>query len=149
MFLQLLFRRLQPALMPLAAALLLPLMAPAQQPKSVWAVDFVRTKPGQAAKYLASVRDNWAAARYYAQRAGYITSYRAYTTQADSSADFDVVLMTEYADSAVYRQAEANFDKIFQQYFPVRTSTRDLRDIRFSKNLRELPLERKRLPARK
>ena len=136
------------ALLVILVSLLMPAASWAQQTKSVWAVDFVRTKTGQTAKYLESVRANWAAARYYAQRAGYISSYRAYTTKADSSADFDVVLMTEYADSAAYRQSEANFDKIFKQYFPVRAGTRDLRDIRFSKNLRELTFERKNLPAK-
>lgn len=136
-------------LIALLAAALRPRVAAAQAVRSVWAVDFVRTKPGQSAAYLASVRDNWAAARYYAQRAGYIVSYKAYTTRPDSSADFDVVLMTEFADSTAFRKAEENFAKIFKQYFPTPSSTRDLRDIRFHKEMQEIPFERQKAPSRK
>jgi|GEM_PF-6924068 hypothetical protein len=115
----------------------------AQPSKSVWAVDFVRTRPGQSARYLVSVHQNWARARNYAQRAGYILSYKAYLTRADSAGDFDVLLLTEYADSASYARREENFDKIFKQYLPVRPNARDTRDIRFDKLLREVPFDRR------
>ncbi len=49
---------------------------------------------------------------------GYIKSYRIYNTTADSTADFDLILVTEYADSTQLKLSEARFNDIIKQERP-------------------------------
>ena len=79
----------------------------------VWALDLVRTLPGAQADYVRSIEANWASARAIARQRGAVLSYRAFVAAPDSARGWDVLLMTEYADSA----AHANREEIFQEIF--------------------------------
>lgn len=86
---------------------------PSTAPPTLWAVDLVRTLPGAQEDYLASIRTNWAAARRVAHARGAVRSYRALVAPPDSARGWDVMLMTEYADSAAFRDREETFRAIF------------------------------------
>lgn len=116
--------------------------------KSVWVIDFVKTKPGQLTNALTYYQQNWAKARQYALKEGYVASYNLLVTPADSVAGFNLMLLTEYPDSTAYKQSEAHFQQIFKTHFtkgfaPVNgLSSKDMREIRFSKNFQNYPLTR-------
>ena len=90
---------------------------------SVWTVDLVHTLPGQQTEYLRNIEANWAGARRIARARGAILSYRAFVAPPDSSRGWDVLLMTEYADSAAWSQREATFEAIFASPEYVRVPT--------------------------
>lgn len=105
--------------------------------QSVWATDFVKTKDGQHENYLRSLRANWEKARVKAIELGYAKAYRVLTLPGNR--DWDVVLMTEYADRASYEKAEEHFAEVFN-LIPANGPTlidgktpRQLADIQFSK----------------
>jgi hypothetical protein len=80
---------------------------------SVWSIDLVRTLPGGQADYVRSIGTNWASARKLGVDRGALRSYQAFVAAPDSSRGWDVLLMTEYADSATFAQREAIFEEIF------------------------------------
>lgn len=80
---------------------------------SVWTLDLVRTLPGQQAEYLRNIENNWASARNLAREQGAVLSYRALATTPDSARGWDVLLMTEYADSTAWADRETIFQAIF------------------------------------
>lgn len=82
-------------------------------PTTVWSVDLVRTLPGAQRDYLASIEANWAQARHLAREQGAVVSYRALAAEPDTSRGWDVLLMTEYADSAAWADRETIFQAIF------------------------------------
>ncbi|GAB5520074.1 MAG: hypothetical protein RhofKO_23250 [Rhodothermales bacterium] len=85
--------------------------APAEP--SVYAVDLVRTFPGAQGAYLRSIEANWANARRLVQAQGEVLSYQAFVLRTDSSAAWDVMLMTEYRDSSAFANREATFQAVF------------------------------------
>jgi hypothetical protein len=93
---------------------------------SVWTMDLVRTLPGQQAEYLRSIEANWASSRRIASQRGAVLSYRAFVAMPDSVQEWDVVLMTEYADSTAWANREAIFDSIFASPGYVRVVLRTL-----------------------
>jgi hypothetical protein len=96
---------------------------PSQPSNSVWAIDLIRTLPGQQAEYLRSIQANWGGARNLARERGAVLSYRALASSPDSSGDWDVLLMTEYADSVAWAQREVIFQAIFAAPDYVRVPT--------------------------
>ncbi len=90
---------------------------------SVWTVDLVRTLPGQQAEYLRNIEANWAGARRIARERRVVLSYRALVARPDSLRGWDVLLMTEYADSAAWSQREASFESIFASPEYIRVPT--------------------------
>ena len=91
--------------------------------QSVWTLDLIRTLPGQQAEYLRNIEANWAGARRIANTRGDVLSYRAFVAEPDSTRAWDVLLMTEYADSASYADKEAIFESIFASPEFVRVPT--------------------------
>ncbi|MEP0547148.1 MAG: hypothetical protein ABJF88_09455 [Rhodothermales bacterium] len=82
-------------------------------PEPVWSVDLIRTLPGAQADYVQSIETNWANARRLARTRGAVLSYRAFVASPDSVRGWDVLLMTEYADSTAWADREATFAAIF------------------------------------
>lgn len=80
---------------------------------SVWAVDLVRTLPGRQTEYLRSIEANWAGARDIARERGVVLSYRALAAVPDEERGWDVLLMTEYADTESWERREEAFQEIF------------------------------------
>lgn len=99
-------------------------------PDAVWSADFVTVKPGMFGDYLRFLEANWARARRTALAQGHIRSYRVLTAP-DTAAGWQVILLTEYADSAAYARREAAFRPILdaQGRTPIGgRSTRELTD---------------------
>jgi hypothetical protein len=90
---------------------------------SVWTVDLVRTLPGQQSAYVSSIEANWNSARSIAINRGAVLSYRALMASPDMSRGWDVMLMTEYADSTAWEDRERIFEEIFSSSEFVRTPT--------------------------
>lgn len=76
-------------------------------------MDLVRTFPGAQADYLRNVEANWASARELASTGGDVISFVALATSPDSGRGWDIVLLTEYADSTAYENREEIFAEIF------------------------------------
>lgn len=90
----------------------------AQQSPSVVVMDFVRVKEGRSAEALFFYQNNWKLYRDEALRQGFITGYRIVETKTDSLAGFNLVLITEYADSLQQTNSEKNFEGILKQLRP-------------------------------
>ena len=86
-------------------------LRPAQ---TVWSVDLIRTMPGAQAEFLRTIEMNWGTARTIARQQGAVRSYHALAATPDSARGWDVLLITEYADSASFNAREAIFREIFR-----------------------------------
>lgn len=80
---------------------------------SVWSVSYARTHPGEQAAYLDFLALNWAEARRHATREGIVRSYRVLVRPDADEAEWDVMMITEYADSTAYADREAYFSAMF------------------------------------
>jgi hypothetical protein len=80
---------------------------------SVWSVGYARTHPGEQADYLAFLERNWVEARRRALREGVVRSYRVLVRPDVEAAEWDVMMITEYADSTAYADREAYFTSMF------------------------------------
>jgi hypothetical protein len=97
------------------AAMLLPALSLAQSAPvrpfhdgPVWAITFVKAKPGVGLKYMEYLATDWKTEQEAVKKAGLILNYMVIETEAHSPTDFDLMLMTEYKDLATM---EANQDK--------------------------------------
>ena len=81
---------------------------------SVWSVDLVTVVPGERERYRRFLEANWARARATARARGEIRSYHAVFTPDTSGtgAGTQVLLLTEYPDSAAYKRREEIFQPI-------------------------------------
>ena len=86
--------------------------------ESVWVVDYVKIKDGKKAEALFYYEQNWKRYREEALRRGYIKSYNILLAQPDSLQNFDIMLMTEYADSTQLSKVEENFQPIIRELNP-------------------------------
>jgi len=97
------------------AVMLLPNLSQAQaapnrpfHPGSVWAIDFIKAKPGVGLKYMEFLATEWKTEHEALKKAGLILNYMVIETEPHGPQDFDLMLMTEYKDLATM---EANEDK--------------------------------------
>jgi hypothetical protein len=81
-------------------------------------MDFVKVKDGRYKEALYFYENNWKVYRDIALKKGYIKSYRLVSTQPDSLVSFDLILFTEYADSAHFNASEARFQQIIKDVRP-------------------------------
>lgn len=116
---------------------------PSTVPGTVWLVDFVKTREGQLENYLRFNQSFWKPARDEAVRQGAIVSYQMLVLPGN--AEWDVILMTEFPDSASYEAREAAFQPILARLRadgPARyqgPGAREMADIRFTRVLRAPP----------
>jgi hypothetical protein len=90
----------------------------AQNNPTVFAIDFVKILDNKQKETFYYYENNWNASREIAFAKGYIKSYQLISTNADSAADFDLMLVTEYADSTQYKMREERFSKIIKELNP-------------------------------
>lgn len=88
----------------------------AQNNSSVYILDFVKIKDDKIQETLYFYENNWKEFRDIALQKGYIKSYQLLKMQANNQADFDLILMTEYADSTQYQLAEERFQEIIREH---------------------------------
>jgi ketosteroid isomerase-like protein len=91
--------------------------APAQG-KGIWIMDFFKIKPGRRAEALFFFEQNWMIFREEALRLRHISDYRLLEMSGESEAPFNLILMTEYPDSASFHASEANFAPILRALRP-------------------------------
>jgi Putative lumazine-binding len=84
------------------------------QSSSVWTVDEVKTDVGQQANYLQFVEQNWAKSRQKLREKGLIKSYRVLTVKPETSQQWDVMLLTEYANREAFEKREEIFAEVFK-----------------------------------
>ncbi|HEX8194950.1 MAG TPA: nuclear transport factor 2 family protein [Pyrinomonadaceae bacterium] len=114
------------------------------QSASVWAVDFVKTKGGRQADYLQFIEQNWAQARAFMKEKGIVSNYQVLSLSQNQAAEWDVLLMTEYKDSAAYEKRETVFNE-FAEYRKTSRSAqkgdkinpREISEIKFNRTFAE------------
>jgi len=90
----------------------------AQQNSSVSVMDFVKVKDGKKAEAIFYYENNWKLYRDIAIKKKVITSYQLVEAVTDSLNNFDLILITTYADSAQYLKSEENFRDIIKSVRP-------------------------------
>ena len=104
-------------------------------------MDFVKIKNDHRREALYFYEHNWKTYRDIALQKGYIKSYQFLTTTPDSVAGFDILLITEYADSLQLKNSEQRFQEIIKIISPEGPhllndlKPTDFRQILFSKKL--------------
>ena len=81
----------------------------------VWTIDFIKTKAGQRDNYLKYIRENWAEYRRMLRDTGKIASYQVFSLPpGETTAQWDILLVTEYPNKEIYDQREALFTEVFK-----------------------------------
>lgn len=78
---------------------------------SVWQMQCIHVKAGMEDRYARYLAGDWKKEQEAMQKAGYVVSYKAISTEAHNPTDCNVILMTEYKDLTTM---EANADKAEQ-----------------------------------
>ncbi|MEQ9308542.1 MAG: hypothetical protein RLN90_03750 [Balneolaceae bacterium] len=100
---------MKPVLPFLLTLLLTPLFA-----QEVTIHDFVKTVDNNREELIYYYENNWKVFREIALERGFIESYELMITEADSLADFDVILITKYEDEEAYDKGEERFQTIIR-----------------------------------
>lgn len=82
--------------------------------KTISTIDFVKIKDNRQPEAIFFYKNNWKIFRDIAIKEGYIKSYNILTTIADSKANFDLILITEFADSSQLKLSEERFAQIIK-----------------------------------
>jgi hypothetical protein len=89
-----------------------------QSETTITMIDFVKIKNNKRQEALFYYENNWKVFRDVALEKGYIKSYKLLTTSADTTANFDLILITEYADSSQFKLSEERFQQIIKETRP-------------------------------
>lgn len=81
-------------------------------------MDFVKIKNGKQKEALYFYENNWKVYRDIALKDNFIKSYKVLLTDADSAANFNLILITVYADSLQFKLSEERFQKIIKDARP-------------------------------
>lgn len=81
-------------------------------------IDFVKIKNNKRPEALYYYENNWKVYRDIALKNDYIKSYKILSTSADSTANFDLILITEYSDSSQFKLNEERFQQIIKSIRP-------------------------------
>jgi hypothetical protein len=118
---------------------------------SVWSIGFIRMKPGMETAYLNYIATDWKRNQEALKKDGQIISYKVLTTEAHSTGDFNIMLMTEYKDLATMEANTDKADNLAQQVVgndeKQRQGYRDrleIREVLQNRLAREIVLEPKR-----
>ena len=82
---------------------------------TVWSIGFIRMKPGFETAYLNYVAGDWKREQDALRKDGQIISYKILQSEAHGSADFNLMLMTEYKDLATYEKNLEKADALLQK----------------------------------
>ena len=100
-----------------------PPAAPSIADKPVWALEFVKVKPGTFGPTMVYLDDNWIRVRAEAKRQGAVLTYNRVAderrvlipAEESSNDDWDILLMTEYQNQAAYDGREKLFASILKR----------------------------------
>ncbi len=82
------------------------------------AIDFVRIKNDRQKEAIFFYENNWKVYRDIAIQKNFIKSYRILYAKADTTTNFDLVLLTEYTDSVQFKLSEDRFQSIIKETRP-------------------------------
>ena len=82
---------------------------------SVWSISFIRMKPGMDTAYLNYVASQWKAEQEAQKKAGNILSYKVLAVEGHTTAEWNLMLMTESKDLATLEASEDKADAVAQQ----------------------------------
>lgn len=82
---------------------------------SVWDVTYVKTTPGHFDDYLEDLAQGWKKVNDAAMEKGLIKSYKIISAPAANGEDWDLILLTEYPNWAVFDGADEKFDPIVEE----------------------------------
>ncbi len=103
---------------------------------SVWSIGFITMKPGMETAYLNYIAGDWKREQEALKKDGQILSYKVITTEAHSSNDWNIMLMTEYKDMATMEANEAKADNLLQTV--IGTDEKQMQGYRDRLNIREV-----------
>ena len=83
--------------------------------QTVSIMDFIKIKDNKTKEALFFYENNWKVYREEAIKRNFIVSYKIVKTSADSIANFDLILITEYADASQYALSETHFQEIIKE----------------------------------
>ncbi len=83
---------------------------------NIFVIDFVKVKNEKYKEALFFYENNWKYFRDIAARKNYISSYSLLTTKPDSTANFDIMLITGYEDSTQFNLGEERFQQIIKEF---------------------------------
>jgi hypothetical protein len=92
-----------------------PPSAPSVADKPVWALEFLKVKPGTFGPTMVYLDDNWIRVRAEAERQGAVLNYNRLAGADASNTEWDILLMTEYKNQAAYDGREKLFDSILKR----------------------------------
>jgi hypothetical protein len=96
--------------------------SPLNTDKPVWALEFVKVKPGMFAATMGYLDDDWIRLRAEAKRQGAVLSYHRVAGEESSNSDWDILLMTEYKNRAPLawnRPEPKSFAEAMDQHDPM------------------------------
>jgi hypothetical protein len=76
---------------------------------SVWDLTFIKTKDGKDLDYLKNLTQNWKRVMEEAKKEGLILSYKIISASASNKDDWDLLLMTEFKNYAVFDGLDEKF----------------------------------------
>lgn len=95
------------------------LVAPTAKPSGQVAImDFVKIKDGRRDEALFFYENNWKVYRDAALKKGVIKSYELVEGEPAAGGQFDLVLITRFADEEQFKNTEANFEPIIKETRP-------------------------------
>ena len=83
--------------------------------EAVWAVDFVRVKPGMFEQTMTYLDSGWIPAHEEAKQQGAILGYHRIAEQSQKTQEWDILLMTKYRNQAAYDARESVFAPIITE----------------------------------
>lgn len=87
----------------------------AQHQQEVIIADFVKIKNGKEKETMFYYENNWKPLRDAAIQRGFISGYQLLRSMPDTLNNFDLVLVTVYADSSQFNKAEENFRALMRE----------------------------------
>jgi hypothetical protein len=115
---------------------------------TVWAVSFIRIKPGLDNDYLRNLSAGWKKVIEEAKKGGLILSYKILSGAAANREDWDMMLMIEYKNMAALDGIDEKFEAINKKVMGSEEQQKagsveraELREISGGKLLRELFLK--------
>lgn len=83
---------------------------------TVTMVTTVKVKENMIEDYLQGIRDTWAASNDVAKRLGQMQDYRVYVSDLPQSGDFNVVLVTDFANTSDLAPNRARYDAFMKAW---------------------------------
>ncbi|MCO6509196.1 MAG: TlpA family protein disulfide reductase [Aridibacter famidurans] len=89
------------------------------KPGPIAVTELVKIMNGKRDEAIFYYRNNWMKLREEALKRGYIESFELQVGDPKEEAEFDIVLITRYANKAQFDTSEPNFQKLIKELLPI------------------------------